>query len=117
MLDGGQHGNPAPPYPAGEGSGQDRASHQRHCWRRHPRWLRRVGYASREALLDDLLRRAEGEVYRVELGPLLSDPRLALRESAASTDMEIQDLLLRLTRLDARAMDGAWTTPSPRDHE
>ncbi len=69
----------------------------------------RAGYASREVLLDELQRRREGEIYRIELGPLRPDPRIALRETRAATDGEFRDLRDRLGRLDARALEGAWT--------
>lgn len=68
-----------------------------------------AGYESREVLLDELRRRHEGEVYRIELGPLRPDPRIALRETRPATDAEIQLLRGRLKRLDLRASDGAWT--------
>ena len=69
----------------------------------------RAGYETREALLYELQRRTEGEIYRVELGPIVADPRIALRETPADTDAEIQALRSRLSRLDSRAPDGAWT--------
>jgi len=69
----------------------------------------RAGYDSREALLDELQRRPEGEIYRIELGLLLPDPRITLREMPADTDAEIQALRSRLSRLDSRTADGAWT--------
>lgn len=69
----------------------------------------RAGYESREELLDALQRRREGEIYRIEIGPLLPDPRIELREIRAATDGELQDLRSRLSRLDARALEGAWT--------
>lgn len=70
---------------------------------------KRAGYESRETLLDELQRRPEGEIYRIELGPLLQDPRIVLRETPADTDAELQALRSRLSRLDSRAPDGAWT--------
>ncbi|WP_216110809.1 hypothetical protein [Aquisalimonas asiatica] len=69
----------------------------------------RAGYESKKELLDELRRRSDGKIYRVELGPLLPDPRIALRETRAATDEELQDLRGRLSRLDARASEGAWT--------
>lgn len=69
----------------------------------------RAGYKSREECLDELQRRHVGEVYRIELGPLHADPRIALRETKAATDVEFQDLRSRLSRLDARASEGMWT--------
>ena len=70
---------------------------------------KRAGYESKAALLEELQRRTEGEVYRIELGPLLPDPRIALREQRAVTDTESEDLRQRLRRLDERATEGAWT--------
>ncbi|HEX7708574.1 MAG TPA: hypothetical protein VF701_19085 [Thermoanaerobaculia bacterium] len=67
-----------------------------------------AGYQSREALLEELQRRPEGEVYRIELGPLRPDPRIALRKLPA-TELESHALRDRLHRLDVRASDGAWT--------
>lgn len=70
--------------------------------------IRRAGYESREQLLAELNRRQEGEVYRIELGPLRPDPRIALRESVPEGE-ELRELLARLARLDARAAGGPWT--------
>lgn len=70
---------------------------------------RRAGYESRAVLLDELQRRTEGEVYRIELGPLLPDSRIALREQAEVTDAALDELRARLCRLDERAADGPWT--------
>lgn len=69
----------------------------------------RAGYESREALVEELQRRTEGEIYRIELGPLGTDPRIALRKRLATTESESQALRDRLRRLDARAVEGAWT--------
>lgn len=70
---------------------------------------KRAGYESKKTLLDELQRRPEGEIYRIELGPILPDPRIALRETPADADAELQALRSRLSRLDSRAPDGAWT--------
>ncbi len=69
----------------------------------------RAGYASRQALLDELSARKEGKLYRIELGALGPDPRVALRASATLGDEEAEALTRRLDRLDAHAADGAWT--------
>jgi hypothetical protein len=68
----------------------------------------RAGYASREALLEELARREGGAVYRIELGALEPDPRVALRERPADGE-ENDALIARLTRLDARSRSGPWT--------
>lgn len=70
---------------------------------------RRAGYESRESLLAELRGRTEGEIYRIELGPLRADPRLALRQSPVADEAGLQALRSRLSRLDARAPAGAWT--------
>jgi hypothetical protein len=70
---------------------------------------RRAGYVSRAELLADLARRDDGDVYRIELGPLAPDPRVALRESAAMTPEELATLAERLARLDARGNAEGWT--------
>ncbi len=69
---------------------------------------RQAGYDSRETLLAELRRRKEGAVYRIELGPLRPDPRIALRDSA-TTGQELQELRKRLQRLDSRASGQSWT--------
>lgn len=69
----------------------------------------RAGFASRAALVGELNRRPEGEVYRIELGPLRPDPRIALRATVATDAAELDALRERLRRLDARAAGGAWT--------
>ena len=69
----------------------------------------RAGYASCSDLLDDLQRRKEGEVYRIELGDLRPDPRIALRATVATDASAVDALRARLRRLDASAAGGAWT--------
>jgi hypothetical protein len=68
----------------------------------------RAGYASRKALLEALNARADGTLYRIALGALGPDPRVALRASAALGDDEVDALIQRLDRLDAHAAH-AWT--------
>jgi hypothetical protein len=70
---------------------------------------RHAGYASRDELLTELSGRTEGTVYRVALGALLPDPRVALRESATLAEAERREIARRLQRLDSSAPDGAWT--------
>jgi hypothetical protein len=69
----------------------------------------RAGYASREALRADLALRDEGSIYRVELGALGADPRIALRARASLDDSELAVLRAKLARLDAAAPGGPWT--------
>ena len=70
---------------------------------------RHAGYASRQALRDDLASRTEGSLYRIELGPLGPDPRIALRARDSLTDDELTALKAKLAKLDAGAADGPWT--------
>lgn len=70
---------------------------------------RRAGYASREALWEELAGRVEGELYRVELGALGPDPRIALRMQDSLSDAEMVGLRAKLAKLDASAPGGPWT--------
>lgn len=72
----------------------------------------RAGYLSEVVLLDELRAPTEGEIYRIELGPLRPDPRIALRMTEEVTEAEVQALRIRLNRLDSRAPNGAWTCPA-----
>ena len=69
---------------------------------------RRAGYESRETLVEELTERSDGKIYRIELGALEADPRIALRKKRAS-DSDLQDLILRLERLDSRSNGAPWT--------
>jgi hypothetical protein len=88
---------------------------------------KRAGWESLEALHEELergegargVRGARGsrrggapgdgaQIYRIELGELRADPRVALRENeldARTTD----DVQVRLDRMDARSASGPWT--------
>ncbi len=70
---------------------------------------RRAGYASREAALAELDKSDRGALYRIELGALEADPRVALREARTKNAQEHAALRERLGRLDARATNGPWT--------
>lgn len=67
----------------------------------------RAGHASRDELLRELNARPEGTVFRIELGALGPDPRIALRQQTAAD--EIDTLRARLERLDRHAPTGPWT--------
>lgn len=69
---------------------------------------RRAGFDKREALVAELTGRSDGTLYRIELGALEADPRIALRKKQAS-DSELQGLVTRLERLDARSNGAPWT--------
>ena len=69
---------------------------------------RQAGYDSLDELEAELMVRETGDIYRIELGPLRPDPRIALRETPP-TDQEIQDLLSKLQSIDKRSRSGPWT--------
>jgi hypothetical protein len=70
---------------------------------------RRAGYSSREELLTELRSREEGKVYRIALGGLRADPRVALRASASLSEKDRDEIARRLGRLDERSSHGPWT--------
>jgi hypothetical protein len=74
---------------------------------------RRAGFSSREALMEVLDRHTEGKLYRIELGEIRADPRVALREKPLDT-AQVGDLRKRLDRLDAASPDGPWTLKTLR---
>ena len=70
---------------------------------------RRAGYESLAELLKDLRQHDTGKVYRIELGTLHSDPRIALRREAGFNKNSLRELKERLQRFDAHSIDGPWT--------
>lgn len=71
---------------------------------------KRAGHASKTALLAELDGRTEGEIYRiaVELGG--EDPLIALRENRDLTSADIDEISMKLARLDKSSKRGPWTT-------
>lgn len=66
-----------------------------------------------EKLLDFLNQKSEGEDYRVELGSVGADPRVALREDDDLTDEDVAELWNRSnpmcsTRSSARPTPTIW---------
>lgn len=70
---------------------------------------RLAGYGSLDELLTELRQRGKGKVYRIELGPLGADPRIALRREARLTMDTRRELKERLRSLDTHSVDGPWT--------
>lgn len=62
-----------------------------------------------EELLRFLHQKPDGDVYRVELGAIGPDPRVALREDDALSEEDLAGLRARLDRLDAASKRGPWT--------
>lgn len=69
---------------------------------------RAAGAASRNELLAALAGR-EGTLYRIDLHYAGEDPRVALRERAVLTTGELDAVVARLDRFDARSTHGPWT--------
>ena len=67
-----------------------------------------AGYASRQALLQELNRRSEGDIYRIHFGAIAPDPRVALRE-AAPEPAAVMAIRRRLEQMDRRSTTGPWT--------
>ncbi|MYN63434.1 MAG: hypothetical protein F4X11_00135 [Acidobacteria bacterium] len=68
----------------------------------------RAGFSSRTALLAGLGAR-EGQVYRIAVEYAGADPRVALRQQEDLSDAEIELVIEKLRRLDARSTAGSWT--------
>jgi hypothetical protein len=62
-----------------------------------------------EELITFLNQKTDGEVYRVELGPIVPDPRVELRESVDLSAADVAELKARLDRLDRASKRGPWT--------
>jgi hypothetical protein len=67
-----------------------------------------AGFSDLPSLQSYLLRRKEGEIYRVRLSLAGSDPRVALRETAP-TAAELVAVLQRLAQFDSRGASIPWT--------
>ena len=69
----------------------------------------RAGYATRQALREELAGRTEGLLYRIELGALGPDPRIARRARDSLSAEDRGALTMKLAKLDASAPHGPWT--------
>jgi hypothetical protein len=78
-----------------------------------PEDARRAGHADAEGAWE-MLRRREGDLYRIELRLAGPDPRIALREDAALSAAEREDIAARLARLDRASTHGPWTEATLR---
>jgi hypothetical protein len=67
-----------------------------------------AGFLDLESLRSKLRQRSEGEVYRVRLSLAGPDPRIDLREEIPEGE-ELEVIMRRLARLDARSATGPWT--------
>jgi hypothetical protein len=69
---------------------------------------RHAGYASRAALLADLAKYGDGDLYRIALRPAGPDPCVALRRTTRLAGEEVATIERRLARMDAAAPK-PWT--------
>lgn len=68
-----------------------------------------AGFKHREEVLKSLSAKTKGETFRIMVSFYSEDPRINLREQAALSDQEVEDLLKKLDRLDQFGKEGAWT--------
>ena len=69
----------------------------------------RAGFGSVTEVIDELTRKPDGDFYRVRVRLGGIDPRVELRERSELSADELDEVRLRLGRLDARSAPGAWT--------
>jgi hypothetical protein len=74
---------------------------------------RRAGFADPDAAWA-MLRRREGDLYRITLRLAGPDPRVALRDDAALDDADRAEIAARLARLDHASTHGPWTEATLR---
>lgn len=70
---------------------------------------KRAGYASVDDVVAELTQKPEGDFYRVRVRVGGVDPRVALREQAHLSAVEMADVIQRLQRFDDRSSHGPWT--------
>ena len=73
-----------------------------------------AGFSGLEALHAELSARPQGAVYRIELGAISADPRIALRTQVPGTLEEREILKKRLDRWDAASRTGPWSRETLR---
>ncbi|HEV7317011.1 MAG TPA: hypothetical protein VGO04_00160 [Ensifer sp.] len=72
--------------------------------------VERAGYADRDTLLRELAARPDGHCYRIVFHLAGSDPRIALRETAALRSEDRAQIARKLATFD-RSAGTAWTLP------
>jgi hypothetical protein len=68
-----------------------------------------AGYESRDDVLSELAKYREGTLYRIDFRFAGADRRIALRENEDLSEVDMDALLKRLTRLDNASSHGPWT--------
>lgn len=74
-----------------------------------PEDSRRAGFDSVDDVIEELVRKPDGDFYRVRVRQGGRDPRVELRERTDLADDEMADLRRRLDGWDARSPHGPWT--------
>jgi hypothetical protein len=80
----------------------------------------RAGFASHAELLAALATRDEGDLYRIGFHLAGVDPRVSLRDRDTLDPSELDEIRLRLARLDTSSRTGPWTVAVLRvihDHQ
>lgn len=70
---------------------------------------KRAGFASRDDVLAFLNTRRDGDIYKISLRYVGTDPRLALRAKTTLSKTDRAAVTARLERLDQASRTGAWT--------
>ena len=70
----------------------------------------RAGFPRRDELLEELDRRADGDLYRIEFRYLGADPRPALADDDQLSPEDHDQIRRRLDRMDRASASGPWTT-------
>ena len=74
---------------------------------------RRAGYPDLAALFAELESRPDGGFYRIQLGAISADPRIALRAQGL-TPAGAADIQSKLNHMDQRSAEGPWTLATLR---
>jgi hypothetical protein len=73
-----------------------------------------AGFPTLRALIDELERSRDGQLYRIGLRFAGDDPRIALRMHDELSEDERDELLHKVRALGARSSGGAWAGPALR---
>lgn len=73
------------------------------------REVQQAGFENKAELLSSLRANNKGKIYRIRLAFHSEDPRIELRSQTEISTGELENLQLKLQRLDAFSKEGAWT--------
>ena len=69
---------------------------------------RKAGFESRAALVSELSKYPDGQLYRIAVRLAGADPRVALRVDARLTAADVQALERKVAAMGAKSKDGPW---------